>query len=133
MDKSYEGILGVQFVNRMTDTDFILYICIFVLSCYLPPENSTRRRDAQSFFAHLLADIYSISDSDYIFMGGDFNARIGHLFDTIYDCDQIPNRKVLDSVLNQHGQDFVEFLNEAKVCVLNGRFNEHDKLYVNNR
>ena len=30
VDKSYEGILGVQFVIRVTDTDFI------VLSCYLP-------------------------------------------------------------------------------------------------
>ena len=113
----HEGILGVQFVNRATDTDFI------VLSCYLPPENSTRGRDAQSFFAHLLADIYSFCD-----IGGDFNARIGHLLDTIYDCDQIPSRKVLDSAVNQHDQDFVEFLNEAKVCVLNGRFNEQGPL-----
>ena len=56
-------------------------------------------------FAHLLADINSFCDSDFIIIGGDFNARICHLLDTIYDCDQIRNRKVLDSVVNQHSQD----------------------------
>ena len=60
MDRSYEGILGVQFVNRVTDTDFI------VLSCYLPSENSTRGRDAQSFFAHLLAFIPFVTATSYL-------------------------------------------------------------------
>lgn len=40
VDKSFEGILAVKFVNKETDRDFV------ALSCYLPPENSTRGRDA---------------------------------------------------------------------------------------
>ena len=52
IDKTVDGILGVKFVHKETDSDFVVF------SCYLPPENSTRGRDAQTFFAHLLAQMY---------------------------------------------------------------------------
>jgi hypothetical protein len=116
VDKSYDGILALKFVHRETEGDFIVF------SCYLPPENSNRGRDAQSFFAHLLSQIYINSESDKMFIGADFNSRIGSLTDIIDDCDNIPERKILDKSTNQHGQDFIEFLNDAKFCILNGRF-----------
>jgi hypothetical protein len=52
---------------------------------------------------------------------GDFNARIGSLPDTIEGFDVIPPRTVIDTTLNQHGHEFLDFLNDAKFCVLNGR------------
>ncbi len=86
------------------------------------PENSTRGRDAQSFFAHLLTQIYINSESEAMFIGADFNARIGCLSDIIHECYSIPERTVIDTTLNQHGRDFTDFLNDAKFCILNGRF-----------
>ncbi len=84
-----------------------------MFSCYLPPENSPRGRDAQSFFAHLLTQIYINSESDAVFIGADFNARIGSLSDIIHDCDSIPDRNVLDTTVNQHGRELVDFLNDS--------------------
>jgi hypothetical protein len=94
-----------------------------VYSCYLPPENSARGRDAQSFFSHLLTQIYSNYESDYIFVGADLNARIGNLSDNIDFCDLISPREPLDLNVNQHGRDFIDFLIDSKFVVLNGRFN----------
>ena len=46
--------------------------------------------------------------------------------------DFVPDRKGLDytCTVNQHGRDFLEFLNESKLCVLNGRFNELNGNYT---
>ena len=49
VDRSYEGIIAIKFTHRITSANFVVF------SCYLPPENSPRGRDAQSFFAHLLS------------------------------------------------------------------------------
>lgn len=35
-------------------------------------------------------------------------------------------RKPLDKCINQHGHEFMEFLNETQFCVLNGRFKNDD-------
>jgi hypothetical protein len=120
IDKSYDGILVVQFINKVTEYNFVIF------SCYLPPENSNWGRDAQSFFSHILTQIYGNSDSDSIFILADFNARIGSLSDILDDTDNIPQRNVIDKSINQHGHDFLEFLNDAKFCVLNGRMNGSD-------
>ena len=116
VDKSFDGILGVKFSNKATDYTFVVY------ASYLPPERSTRGRDAQSFFSHVLAQMYLFYDSDAIFVVGDLNSRIGNIHDASPDFDGIPQRTVLDKTINQHGHDFCEFLIEAKMCTLNGRF-----------
>ncbi len=69
VDKTFEGILAVKFTPKATDASFVMF------SCYLPPDNSTRGRDAQSLFAHLLAQIYTHSECNSMFFGGDFNSR----------------------------------------------------------
>ena len=52
-------------------------------------------------------------------MFGDFNARIGSLDDlTDFDDVNILKRHVLDKTINQHGHSFIDFLNEAKLCIL---------------
>ena len=116
IDKSYDGILGIQFVHKTSEYVLVVY------SCYLPPENSTRGRDAQGFYSHLLAQIYMNCDSDSIFIAADFNSRIGSLSDIINDIDTIPKRTIIDKSVNQHGHELLDFLNESKCCVLNGRF-----------
>ena len=118
--KTVDGILGVKFVHKETDSDVVVF------SCYLPPENSTRGRDAQTFFAHLLAQMYLQCDCDNTIILEDFNAHIGPMSDTVYDCDSIPERTIIDKSINQHGHEFIEFLTESKCCVLNGRFDNCD-------
>ena len=114
-DKSYDGILAVKFTHKDTERDFVVF------SCYLPPENSTRGRDSSSLFTHLLSQVYLHSDSDSLYIMADFNARIGSLSDIIEECDTIKERTVLDKSVNQHGHELLEFLNDSKMCVLNGR------------
>ena len=120
IDKSFNGILGLKFLNRKTDSDFIIFVC------YLPPEISARGRDAQTFFSHLLTQIYIYDESDAILLAGDFNSRIGSLPDSVSDIDCVPKRKPLDKSINQHGHEFIDFLNESKFCVLNGRLIDCD-------
>lgn len=43
IDHAYEGIIGVHFVNKFADFNFIVY------SLYLPPENSPWGRNATAF------------------------------------------------------------------------------------
>ena len=124
IDKSFDGILGIKLSNLVSDKEIIFF------ACYLPPENSPRGRDAQGFFAHLLSQIYMNSDSETFLLAGDFNARIGNLSETLTQTDNIPNRIALDKTMNQHGHEFIDFLNEAKFVVLNGRFEEDADNYT---
>ena len=62
-----------------------------------------------------------LNDFDAVIICGDMNSRIGQLSDSISMLDEIPQRSAIDKSTNQHGFTFVEFLNDAKFCVLNGR------------
>ena len=79
-------------------------------------------RDASSFFSHLLTQIFIQHDIDAIFICGDLNARIGNLSDFDKNLDDIPPKLCIDHTQNQHGNSLIEFLNNRKFCVLNGRF-----------
>ena len=55
---------------------------------------------------------------------GDINARIGKMLDFEVDIDtNLPARVPIDLTENSHGKQFVDFLKNSKLCVLNGRFN----------
>uniref|UniRef100_A0A3B3H959 ribonuclease H n=1 Tax=Oryzias latipes TaxID=8090 RepID=A0A3B3H959_ORYLA len=122
IDKTYDGILSLRFEHGLSQFSFI------VISCYLSPETSTWGRNADLFFAHLLSLIYA-SDADSVYICGDLNSRIGCLKDFV-DEDDIPSRVVLDTVLNNHGHTFVEFLKDSKCCVLNGRVNPENDCFT---
>ena len=63
--------------------------------------------------------IYINNGCASVFVCGDFNARIGSLDDlTDFDDVNILKRHVLDKTINQHGHSFIDFLNEAKLCIL---------------
>lgn len=127
MDKSVDGILGLKVTHRVSERELVVF------SCYLPPEGSTHGRNAQAFFSHLLTQIYINSNSDYIFIGGDFNARIGTLSDVSTDNFTITTRQVLDRVINQHGHEFTKFLNDSNFCTLNGRFESDNYISISRK
>ena len=111
--KSLDGILCIKLTSKSTDYSLLL------LTCYLPPENSVWGRNSQQFISHVLSYIYINNECTSVFVCGDFNARIGSLDDlTDFDDVNILKRHVLDKTINQHGHSFIDFLNEAKVCIL---------------
>ena len=52
VDESHDGITGGQFCHKTVDYNFVIYVS------YLRPERSNRGRAAQSFFSHILSEIY---------------------------------------------------------------------------
>ena len=100
---------------------------IVLFSCYLPPHNSTRGRDASLFFGHLLSKVYLHWDADLTLICGDLNSRVGDKDDVVSDIDAVETREPIDvhAKPNQHGLEFPEILNEAKMCMLNGRGDRH--------
>ena len=100
---------------------------MLICSCYLPAENSPWGRDSESLFAYMLNFIYT-KDAEHVLICGDFNSRIGSLNDVIDNIDCVRKRADIDFHVNQHGRSMIEFLQQARFCVLNGRFctNEND-------
>ena len=116
VDKEYDGILAVKFIDKFTK------FCFLVIALYLPPEQSTWGRDANSFFAHVLQLIYEYSYCDTIILAGDTNSRIGSIQDFIPEVDDgVSSRTILDKTKNKHGQEMLNFLVESAMCVCNGR------------
>ena len=113
--------------NFKTDKTIFTFV---VFTLYLPPENSPWGRDATSFYSHLLTQIYLHYDADAIILCGDFNSRIGNINDTNNCVDEIPPRLVVDNAQNQHGKAFIDFLNDSRCCVLNGRFGEESNTHT---
>ena len=71
-----------------------------------------------------------LSEYDSIILCGDVNSRIGQLSDSISGIDEIPQRKTIDKTTNQHGHTFVEFLNDSKFCLLNGRLCTENEFFT---
>ncbi len=115
LDKSTDGLMTVAFSSKHTDFSFVIFII------YLPPEGSPWSSNLSDFFARVISQIYTYYEYDMIFLAGDFNARIGSQSET-YQNDSIPSRLVLDKKSNDQGNAFIEFLNDVRFCVLNGRF-----------
>lgn len=82
------------------------------------------------FFSHLLSQIYLKSETDAIFLLGDFNYRLGPLRDFCVDVENIRTREITDHTQNLHGQSFAEFLLDSKFCVLNGRYGEDSNKFT---
>ena len=119
-DKDYEGILGLLLTCKVSKRRSLF-------SYYLPPHNSSRGRDAFLFFEHLLSRVYLHWDADLILIWGDINSWVGDKDDVVSDIDAVETRVPINvhAKPNQHGLQFLEFLNEAKMCMLNGRGDRH--------
>ena len=70
-------------------------------------------------FSHLLSIMYEHSDVDVNIICGDFNSRIGDLKDFVPSLDNITDRQCLDFLKASHYIDFIDFLMESKMCVVN--------------
>lgn len=92
-------------------------ICV----CYLPPMNSSRQVDAQSFYDCLLTNIYQYQNDGMYFICSDFNSRCGDMLDYIEGVDDIAHRNVQDYNVNKYGHLLIEFLLNSNMCILNGR------------
>ena len=69
VDKTFDGIFCLCFVHKELQYSFIL------ISCYLSRESSTWGRNADLYFGHLLALLYTVTDTvDSIYICGDFNS-----------------------------------------------------------
>ncbi len=71
--------------------------------------------------SYLLSLIYTISEFDAVFVVGDVNSTIGSKQDFVQNIDNISPRVVKDNTSNKHGDEFIDFLLESKMCILNGR------------
>ena len=115
IDKSMDGLIGLELKNLITE------YCFIIFSCYLPPEGSVWA-DPNGLFNQLLVQVYNLSEADAVYMCGDLNSRMGHLEDCINDIDiDVPPRVSLDNVVNKQGEMLVELLKDSKCCILNGR------------
>ena len=94
VDKSYEGILGVELTHKMTHRNVVIFCA------YLPPENSPYGRDSTGFFSHILSKCYYYNNCDVFCLCGDLNARTGKLNDFVPDIDDLTPRTHLDDKVN---------------------------------
>ncbi len=92
-----------------------------VFCLYLPPAESIRGGDAIESFAYVLSELYFYAKCKITFVCGDVNVRLGNMNDTMPDIDGISPRFFVDTVKISHGECFMDFLTDSKLCVLNGR------------
>ncbi len=79
---------------------------------------------------HLIAQMYLLNNSDYIYLCGDYNGRIGNMTDVVHAIDFLPERKPLDPIVHGHGESLIELMQDAKLCVLNGCLNPENDNYT---
>ena len=69
-------------------------------------------------------------DAHAVIICGDLNGMIGNVDDNIPSINNIPERKNFDTVFNQHWHSLIEFPQEAKNCVINGRVSPENDGYT---
>ena len=117
IDPPIDGIMKIILSHKQNEGKLLLF------GCYIPPEHSSKDRVSHDVFSYLRCKIYGdIIDMNHIVICGDINARTGRLSDCIRKLDvSIPERNVIYDIRNTQGKEFVEFLQEMNMCVLNGR------------
>ncbi|CAG2202982.1 unnamed protein product [Mytilus edulis] len=125
LNDNYEDILWIS-LKCKNDINFVIHLCV----CYLQPERSSRGNIAQEYYDVLLSQIYLYSGCSNLFVCGDFNGRIGNLQDFDDKIDFIPEKSSIDDVRNAFGNYFLDFIKDAKLCVLNGRLEKDSDNYT---
>ena len=120
LDSTEEDFLWVKLKHKLSG--FKLNLCV----CYLPPANSSRPVDPEAVFTNLLKTVYEYQNDGNIVLCGDFNARCGNECDYIEGVDPIPPREALDEQCNAVGYQFIDFLVDCNLCMLNGRIGRNN-------
>ena len=127
VDHSLDDVVFVKLTNKIDNT------ALTVCSCYLPPENSSRHTNVDSFFSDLMKKVYECQNDGQLIICGDFNARIGCESDYIEGVDDVKLRGVIDETLNSYGDHLLDFLINCSLCILNGRLGFQDFTHVTKR
>ena len=120
-----EDVIWLKLKHRVSDDK--LNICL----CYLLPDRSSRKCDAEAFFTDLMTKVYEYQNEGDIIICGDFNARCGDESDYIECVDNVPPREVIDHKLNSYGQLLLDFLVDCNLYMINGRTGENDFTNIN--
>ena len=111
LESSFEGILWLSLKSKESQRN--LTICV----CYLPPLNSSRQIDAQSFYDCLLTSYYKYQNDGELFICGDFNSRCGDMQDFIEGVDDIECRRIVDFNVNTYGHFLIDFLLSSNIKI----------------
>ena len=107
-------VLGCKLKHKKTDYKLGLFVV------YVPPEGSRYDMESITVYDELLLQTYATVNWDQLLMVGDFNARVGDVKD-FCNSDDIQTRNIIDSTINSHGWEMLNFLIESKCCIINGR------------
>ena len=103
-----------------------------VYAPYLSPATSTRGDRSHDVFDVLRSQCLKYQDRGEILICGEFNARIGTLKDFPSNAsNNLPQRQVIDTTINSHGRQLVDFFIDCNMITLNARFcNDKNTLTV---
>ena len=125
IDSSYEGILWLEVAAKNLPNTILMRMAV----CFLPPGCSSRHVNAAEFLDTLLHQVYEYQHNGITMISGDFNSRVGSLFDCIVGVDEIPPRNIIDTTTNGYCNFLLDFLFSAEFYLLNGR-NFHNNDYT---
>ena len=110
-----DNVLCLKLDNKLGN-DSILLMCV-----YLPPEGSRYAIQNEDALNKMTMEVYRHSDVDTVVICGDFNARVGKKSDLLIVDGDVKPRHVLDLTENVQGNLLLNFVNDIKGCILNGR------------
>ena len=111
LDKNAADFLWIRLKNKLSD--FIFNLCV----CYLPPANSSRPVHSDEVFNNLLNKVYEYQND---------GARCGDECDYIEGVDPVPPHEVLNKQCNALGYQFIDFLVDCYLCMLNGKIGRNN-------
>ena len=114
---TYDGLLALKLRN--IDSDSLIGIVVN----YLPPDSFHYGRDPEGYFADNSVIWSDLLDCDLVLGGGDLNSRTKSELDYLPEIDGklISPRSNPDTVKNNHGEYFLQFLKDNRALICNGR------------
>ena len=111
LDTDVEDVLWVRLSQ---ENEEMLTLAV----CYIPPESLSCGRGVEETLQLLAEQVEKFGSQGPLIICGDFNARCGTLD---VHSEGVPMRKVINVMKNSQGEDFVDFLKDVNMVVVNGR------------
>ncbi|MES9881007.1 MAG: reverse transcriptase family protein [Sedimenticola sp.] len=127
LDDNIEDILWLKLSAKVECESIVLCVC------YLPPADSSRHVDSESFYCNLLEQVYAYQNMGHLYICGDMNSRVGSECDYIEGVDDVTRREVKDHTSNSNGDILIDFLVDCGICIVNGRVGTDEFTYVSPR
>ena len=84
--------MWLKFSSKLGTDNLVLCVC------YLPPAESTRHVDAETFYCNLSEQVYAYQNTGRMFICCDLNSRVGTDTDYIEGVDDMRPRGIIDHV-----------------------------------